>query len=101
MPAFPRYSCHKTVAAIRIHAVQDPYLVWRDDDAELHNHSVGLSWILQHKPHAGGYYVVSNGVDAFVPAEIFEAEYARMRCNGHDNGVRCWLDAEHAGLCRY
>lgn len=101
-PNMPRYECRKVVAAVRVYAVQDPYILWRDDTGEVRYSSVGLGWILQHKPHAGGYLVVSSdGHWGFAPSVAFEPHHMPLRCESTENGDRCCLGSGHRGLCKY
>lgn len=74
----PRYKCHKEVRALRIVKIepqgeegyvlefQPPYVPF----------VVKHSWYEQHKPAAGGYYVVyEDGFSSYSPADAFEKGY--------------------------
>lgn len=94
----PRYRCHKKVWALKIttiamHASGDPCV----SNAEFQESSafegahlipcedsyapipVSADWFRQHKPEAGGYYVVyEDGYKSFSPGIAFESGYSLM-----------------------
>lgn len=71
----PRYKCLKTVWALTIKFINPVtnILIFEEDYPPL---DVGETYIKQHKPYVGGYFVVyEDGYRSFSPAEPFENGY--------------------------
>lgn len=84
----PRYQCHKKVWALKIADLVWCYGATPDDkrgavivpfEKGHHPFTVCQEWLEQHKPEAGGYYVVyEDGYRSYSPAKAFEEGYARI-----------------------
>jgi hypothetical protein len=87
LPAFfPSYICHKEVRAVKIKDITNTRGVlgssmegWAliPEEGGIGPIPVSSEWYLNHKPVAGGYYVVyKDGYSSFSPAEAFEKGYS-------------------------
>jgi hypothetical protein len=81
----PRYQCHKKVWALKIRKVDfdDSEIVGSGiitpDEPGYLPFKVSLEYMNQHRPQAGGYYVVyEDGYKSFSPAKAFEEGYTRI-----------------------
>lgn len=79
----PRYRCHKEVWAFKIVRIEQATM---DGGALLHHDEgyfvpvrVENSYITQHRPRVGGYFVqYKDGYKSFSPAKAFEEGYTRI-----------------------
>lgn len=89
----PLYKCHKEVHALKIKEVHhNPNpdetgmtgacsygAVLIPEDSAYGAIEVNATYMIQHKPVAGGYYVVyKGGYQSFSPADAFEEGYSRI-----------------------
>jgi hypothetical protein len=78
----PKYSCHKTVQALKIGSIHYYALTGATitpEDKAYPAFSVSEEYVQQHRPAPGGYFVVyENGYKSFSPAEPFEAGYTKL-----------------------
>lgn len=85
----PQYECHKKVWALKIADVQQSTA---DEDFpggsyDLHINDgifapiqASAEFVQQHKPQAGGYYVVyADGYKSYSPAKAFEEGYTLIK----------------------
>lgn len=77
----PRYVSHKRVWALKIKSIaegtsNEEFAVLTFEEDGYAPLPVDVGWYFQHKPVAGGYYVVyQDGYKSFSPAKAFEDGY--------------------------
>ena len=89
----PRYKCHKEVHALKIGSSDLDSTAALEEGRETDGSAmitpagvvgyppfkVSYSYMRQHKPQVGGYYVVyEDGYASYSPAEAFENGYTRL-----------------------
>jgi hypothetical protein len=77
----PLYQCHKQVRALKIAAVDHHPAGARITPADegFGAIEVDAEYVIKHRPHGGGYYVVyEDGYKSFSPAAAFEGGYTRI-----------------------
>ena len=76
----PKYQCHKKVWALKIKSVEirpaDGHVI-HPEDAGYAPFEVSDEYMREHKPEAGGYYVVyEDGYKSYSPSAAFESGYS-------------------------
>ena len=101
----PKYRCHKEVRALKIKSIDNPNNVTDGsrlltfEEAGYEPICVTGTFMTQHSPQVGGYYVVyADGYASYSPASAFEDGYTRIDANEKAmvaavvfNGHKCLL----------
>jgi hypothetical protein len=84
----PKYTCHKTVHALKIASIDRTGNPRDEDDGSrmitpadpgFAPFRVEHEFVRKHNPRPGGYYVVyEDGYKSFSPADAFEKGYTRI-----------------------
>jgi len=84
----PKYTCHKTVWALKIKSIKldgegenrdsDGSAIITPEEDGYAPFMVGHEYMFKHKPQVGGYYVVyEDGYRSYSPSQAFESGYKR------------------------
>ena len=77
----PTYQRHEIVQADKVVDIQR--YIWMEGGAKLilergNEITVDRAWLNLNRPAIGGYYLISDGIDSFLPANDFNRKYKEV-----------------------